>query len=122
MYQEMMKLKSLSIRKLATKINVVEGTIRNRLKYVEALELRKAWAADGGNGSAEMTRRLIAALSLEQVTSYIRLPPVVRDYWLDAGAPIKVLTEAIIVDDENQESGPASSCCRWFTTTASPIC
>ena len=102
MYQEMMEMKSLSIRKLATKINVADGTIRNRLKYVEALELRKACAADRGGDSAEDDQKLIAELSLEQVPAYLRLPAIVRDCWLDAGAPIKVLTEKVIVDDEKQ--------------------
>jgi ParB/RepB/Spo0J family partition protein len=79
MLQEMLELRQLSRRGLADELNISEGTIRNRLGYVEALELRNAYA--GADHQNEIRK-----MSLRQIDTYLSLPEELRDRWCDAGA------------------------------------
>lgn len=83
MFRCMMDERQLSQRALAVEVAVSEGTIRNALLYAEAVNLRNSYAFD--------------QLSVRQIRTYLFLPDPVRDIWLDAGADLKALQEALRV-------------------------
>jgi ParB/RepB/Spo0J family partition protein len=100
MFAQMKKAKNFSNRQLAEEITMPEATIRNKLKYVEALELRKACAPDVRKVCAEDDRKVIAGFSIEQADTYLKLPAGFRDRWLDAGAIVKFVKQTVVVDDQ----------------------
>jgi ParB/RepB/Spo0J family partition protein len=83
MFRLMMEERGLSQRALAAEATVSEGTIRNALLYSDAADLRNGYAFE--------------QLSIRQVRMYLFLPAPVRDIWLDAGADLKALDEALHV-------------------------
>lgn len=84
MFERMMRERGLTQRGLAEEVDISEGTVRNRLKYVEALRVRSACAP------GDQARQEISQLSLRQIDSYLDLPQGLRDRWLDAGAEMSV--------------------------------
>lgn len=81
MFRSMMADRKLSQRALAKVLQVSEGTVRMRLEYVEAAELRRAYAPETADED-------IAGLTQREVSYYRSMPATVRDRWLDAGADI----------------------------------
>lgn len=77
MFKAALKKTKVSHRDLAKQYEVSEGTIRNALLYCEAKELRNGYAFE--------------KLGIRQVRLYLKIPPVIRDKWLDAGADTKLL-------------------------------
>ena len=80
MFQQMMKSRKLSQRKLAKEISVSEGTIRNSLEYAKATKVRNDYA--------------FSELSVEQVRWFNRLSKAVGNLWLGMGADIDQLYKA----------------------------
>jgi ParB/RepB/Spo0J family partition protein len=77
----------VSLRELAEKYNISDGTVRNALAYFKAQELRNSYAFEN-----DLTEKIdIKDLSIRQIRAYIALPPVIRDKWLLAGADLKFL-------------------------------
>ena len=83
MFHQMMEGRGLSQRRLATEIAVSAGTVRNALIYADAADLRNSYAFED--------------LSIRQVRTYLSLPECIRDVWLDAGADLKALDDALTV-------------------------
>jgi hypothetical protein len=81
MFKKMKEDRSLSNRALAKEIEVSEGTIRNSLLYAEASEVRNDYAFEN--------------LSVKQIRYAGMLPERVRNLWLDSGADIPALFNAI---------------------------
>jgi len=80
MFQEMKDLAGSSNNtEFAKEIGVSEGKIRTSQQYLKADEIRNRYVQ---SDSAEE----IGALSVRQVQLYLKLPDVIRDKWLDAGA------------------------------------
>lgn len=79
MLARMRKERKLSIRKLASEMELADGTVRNHLDYVRAFNLRVAHAP-------ESARDDIETLKHRQVRQYLELPSEIGDKWLDAGA------------------------------------
>ena len=80
MFYRMRQSRAISNRQLAEEINVSEGTVRNALIYAEATKVRNGYAFD--------------RLPIRAVRTYLRLPEIVRDAWLDSGADTRALWEA----------------------------
>jgi ParB/RepB/Spo0J family partition protein len=87
MFRDMLKLRDISIRKLAEEFHICEGTIRNRLHYAEAVDLRNRYAGTDSTKDVEW-------LSTRQVKLYVELPDEIRDKWLDGGASIRFFDRA----------------------------
>jgi ParB-like chromosome segregation protein Spo0J len=81
MFSRMMAERGISNRKLAEEIAVSEGTIRNALTFAEAAELRNGYALAKTGGRDYHFERL----TVRQARTYVLLPELVRDRWLDAG-------------------------------------
>jgi ParB/RepB/Spo0J family partition protein len=81
MFKRMKKERSLSNRALAKEMEVSEGTVRNALLYAEAAEVRNDYAFE--------------KLSVKQLRYLNMLPEKVRDLWLNSGADILALFNAI---------------------------
>jgi len=100
MFDQMRKAKKLSVRKLAKEIDLPEATVRNYLAYVRALSLRtehtehiralttQSFGMTISNDPTPETE--ITALSIRQVTTYLDLPNLIRDAWLEAGMPTSI--------------------------------
>jgi hypothetical protein len=84
MFREMQKLRHFSTRKLAKEIKVSEGTLRNMYAFADAADLRNTYAGESRDDE-------ISKLTLEQVRTYLSMPPEMRDLWLDAGGDICLL-------------------------------
>jgi len=84
MFLQMKKHRKLSNRKLAVEINVPESTIRTRINYAKAADLRSGYAKAKGD-------KEIAQLKVLQVDMYLHLADEMRNVWLDAGADIGAL-------------------------------
>lgn len=81
MFERMMETRDLSQRALAAEVAVSEGTIRNALLYAEAAKLRNSYAFE--------------KLAVRQLRAYLAMPAPVRDIWLDSGADLKALGDAL---------------------------
>ncbi len=81
MFNKMKKERKLSNRALAKEIEVSEGTIRNALLYTEVAKVRNDYAFEN--------------LSVKQIRYASMLPERVRNLWLDSGADIPALFNAI---------------------------
>ena len=89
MYQEMLNLLSerdRSIRGLSRQIDVPDATLRFYLDYAKVADLRSA-CAPGESAPA------INELSHAQIQTYLKLPDTWRDFWLDDGADVELLTD-----------------------------
>ena len=75
-FQKMMTSRSLSQRELAEELGISEGTVRNFLAFVEAVEMRKPYAGDDAEDQ-------IARISVESVRRYRAAPKDDRDTLLD---------------------------------------
>lgn len=84
MFKRMGKERGLSLRKLAKKIKVSEGTIRNTIEYLKAVKVRNGYAPGSDSEAA------IADLTVRQVHLFNRLPETIGNMWLDSGADMKV--------------------------------
>jgi len=87
----MCERRGVSARELARLAGISEGTIRNRLRYAQAADLRNGYA--GENRDAE-----IDGLRVRQVRAYVDLPHPVGDLWLDAGGELGLLGKYIDQD------------------------
>jgi len=108
MFHDMMKSRGLSQRGLAEEINVDEATLRNRLKYLKALALRKGSAVDDlqvGRDDYDADCRVIGELTLDQVKAYLKLPPEFRDKWVDHGAKMNMLRQPFFFADRQAVAG-----------------
>lgn len=85
MFEEMIRLKGLTQRALATEFGISDGTVRNSLEYVDALRSRNDYA--GEDRSDE-----IAQLTIKQVRTFTNLGRVIGNKWLDAGGDLRLLT------------------------------
>lgn len=83
MFEKMCSDRLVSIRKLAKTIGVSEGTVRNAVNYARAARVRSGYAFE--------------ALNQDQVRLYLRLPCPINDLWLDSGARISSVQQALSV-------------------------
>lgn len=83
MFEKMCSDRLVSIRKLARTINVSEGTVRNAINYARAARLRSGYAFE--------------TLNQDQVRLYLRLPRPINNLWLDSGARISSIQQALSV-------------------------
>lgn len=83
MFEKMCSDRLVSIRQLARTISVSEGTVRNAINYARAARLRSGYAFE--------------ALNQDQVRLYLRLPCPINDLWLDSGARISSIQQALSV-------------------------
>jgi ParB/RepB/Spo0J family partition protein len=83
MFEKMCSDRLVSIRKLARTISVSEGTVRNAINYARAARLRSGYAFE--------------TLNQDQVRLYLRLPCPINDLWLDSGARISSIQQALSV-------------------------
>ncbi len=81
MFRRMLSERDLSVRALAVEVDVSEGTIRNHLLYAQAADVRNGYAFE--------------KLGVRQVREYLNLPQVIGDAWLDDGADLRRLDEAL---------------------------
>ncbi len=80
MFQQMMEDRDISLRGLAKEIGVSEGKVRNTLAYVKVADLRNCYAgAKKGD---------VAELSVRQVRTYLKYPPVIANAWVSSGADL----------------------------------
>ena len=82
----------LSNRELANRLGASEGKIRRSLKYVEAYEMRRRYAASLADepldeDDDEDIRDRVSRLKQRQLECYFKLPDVIRDRWFDALMP-----------------------------------
>jgi hypothetical protein len=97
MFRRMVEARGISRRELAAEMDVSEGSVRNALLYADAADLRNSYAASGSSPwSPELDKpdERIAKLAVRQAREYAKLPPPIRDIWLNAGADLKLLAEA----------------------------
>ena len=83
MFERMCSDRLVSIRKLAKTINISEGTVRNSINYARAARLRSGYAFED--------------LNQDQVRLYVRLPRPINDLWLDSGARLGSIQQALSV-------------------------
>ena len=57
--------------------------------------MRNGYAQAQDDHDEAATDRVMAALSVKQVRLYTRLPPGIANLWMNAGAPVRALWEAI---------------------------
>ena len=82
----------LSNRELANRLGASEGKIRRSLKYVEAYEMRRRYAASLADeplddDDDECIRDRVGRLKQRELDCYFKLPDVIRDRWFDALMP-----------------------------------
>lgn len=80
LYRSMQQDTGFTGRRFAQFVDEPESTIRGRIRYAEAAELRAQVDPDHAAST-------IAALTEDQVDNYLKLPAIIRDRWLDAGMP-----------------------------------
>jgi ParB/RepB/Spo0J family partition protein len=79
MFRRMMAERGISNRKLAEEIAVSEGTVRNALTFAEATELRNGYAPSKGKRDYWFEK-----MTTKQARTYVQLPDLIRDRWIDA--------------------------------------
>jgi hypothetical protein len=82
LFQRMMTEKGLSQRQLADETEVSEGTVRNALEYVKAIEVRNSYA----DWKFRDLKETIAKLSVRDVRAVNEMPLELGDLWLNSGA------------------------------------
>lgn len=86
MFEAMREERDLSNRELAKEMAVSEGTVRNAVMFAEAARLRNSYAPGDGDS--------VGSVSVRALRTYVALPEVVRDAWLNAGADSRAVWDA----------------------------
>lgn len=84
LFRQMRERKGIGNRELAQAAGVSEGTIRNRMCYARAADLRNCYAGENRDAGVD-------GLQVRQVRTYVDLPQPLRDMWLDAGGQMELL-------------------------------
>ena len=106
-YRAMMQERRLPARQLAEELDVSEGTIRNALIYLDAVNLRNRYAAaelEADGLPVTPADAIIRNKSIRQIRVYLDLPDGIRNTWLNAGADIRAVSE--YQDDLCDEDDP----------------
>lgn len=87
LFRRMMDAKGLNRSEVAEQAEVSEGTVRNALEYVEALEIRNSYEG----WYLERFREALRDLPIRQVRALNELPAPLGDCWLKSGPEFQYL-------------------------------